>query len=100
MRACEVICPSPISFPSPMQLVASVPRLSSLVIECGQVTAGGVRGLGQGVTRLRVCGAQVDQAAVGALASLTQLNSLQLQHIREAGDKPALKASWVPRTEM
>ena len=83
-----------------MQLVVSAPRLSSLAIVCGQVTAGGVRGLGQGITRLWVHGAQVDQAAVGALASLTQLNSLQLVCIREAGDKPGLKASWVPRTEM
>ena len=78
-----------------MQLVASVSRLSSLVIVSGQVTSSGVCGLGQGITRLRVSSATLDQAAVEALASLTQLNSLQL-HFIEAEGKPAFKACVVP----
>ena len=84
-----------------MQVAASIHRLSSLTIVFGQVTAYGVHGLGSlvgGITRIRVNNAQLDQAAVDALASLTQLNSLQLL-FKEVQGKPELKASSVPHID-
>ena len=75
--------------------MASIPHLSSLAITRGKVTAYGVRALGQGrITQLRFCDAQLDQAAAGALASLIQLNSLQLLWINDVYPRtPAVKAS-------
>ena len=49
-------------------------------------------GLGAAWACLGGVGVHVDQAAVDALASLTQLDSLQL-HYREVQGGPALKAS-------
>ena len=80
-----------------MQIVASIPHLTSLTFKSGQVTADGVRGLGQGITRLMFEGIGLDRAAAGELASLTQLSSLQLLRFEEEQDKPSLEViSSVP----